>query len=120
MSRMTGCSVSIGVRSITLCGLTARTFLLVFQLAAPANSTLFVDDQLLADHLVFTNKEAPVADWAYADIVKANAVAETGPAEFSTARERCAVTQEFAAATDSQQPRVRPVGAARFSVWAWA
>ena len=112
MSRMTGRSASIDVRSITFGRLAAGAFLLVFQLAAPANPSLFVDDELLADDLFFTNKEASVADRADTRIVKTDATAKAGPAKLAATRMSRCVTKRLAAAADSQQPGVRPIGAA--------
>lgn len=101
MSRMTGCSASIAVRSITLGWLAAAAFLLVFQFAAPAYPALFIDDQLLTDQLLLTNKEAPVADRANADIVETNVAAETNPAKFAAASKSLAVAEGLAVTADS-------------------
>lgn len=102
MPQMTGRSAANGVRRITFGRLATGAFLLVFQLAAPANPSLFVDDQLLADHFIFANKEASVADRADANIVEANAAAEAGPAKFSATSVSGGVAESLAAAADSQ------------------
>ncbi len=83
MVGMTGGSATLTVVRVTFSDLTAITLGLIFELAAPAYPALFVDDELLADGLLLTNKEAPIADWSDAGAVEPNAVTESCPTQFA-------------------------------------